>query len=545
MGRWSTVGVLLGSGVLALFSSMSGCGTSYNPSSFDAGEDGTGATGDDGSHESGSSGGDGAFGASSSGSGGGSSGTGGPCPAGLKCNVACPSGTTTTISGTVYDPAGKDPLYGITVYVPAGPLPTLPSGVGPDACSCAALYSSGAIVSATTDVQGNFTLTDAPVGPNVKLVLQVGKWRHVVPIANVAQCADNPQNSLSLNGTVAAGSEDNMPDIAVSTGKSDTLECLMKRIGLPDSEYVAGPATGGHVHVFSGGQPHGAILTSQKNPGVAETTPMPGAPASDKNLWDSAGHLTPYDILLLSCEGGETYDAKPAILEQYLNEGGRAFASHYHYAWFSGSLVSGQGYLAPGDWGSSLATWETLPGLEYGPDDGVIVQTLNGGTGTFAKGQFLDQWLGNVGALGQNNVPPGDLSIYFPRYNAVVASMNKPSQPWITVQPPEDSGAAGTQTMYFSFDTPIGGLPSADGGAPTYCGRAVFSDLHVSGDPSNMDTPNSTNSMGNPDGQPPPMGCAQEDLSPQEKALEFMLFDLSSCVVPDYVTPPTGIPVIY
>jgi hypothetical protein len=93
--------------------------------------------------------------------------------------------------------------------------------------------------------------------------------------------------------------------------------------------------------------------------------------------------------------------------------------------------------------------------------------------------------------------------------------------------------------MYFSFDTPIGGIAGPEGGAPTYCGRAVFSDLHVSGDPSNMDTTNS------PGGKAPPQGCAYTDLSPQEKALEFMLFDLSSCVVADDMAPPTKIPTAY
>jgi hypothetical protein len=70
-----------------------------------------------------------------------------------QCNVQCPGSATTTITGKVYDPAGKSPLYHVAVYVPANPLTPLPAGVptGADACSCPALYKSGAIVSTSTE----------------------------------------------------------------------------------------------------------------------------------------------------------------------------------------------------------------------------------------------------------------------------------------------------------------------------------------------------------------------------------------------------------
>jgi hypothetical protein len=453
------------------------------------------------------------------------------CPAGLQCDVTCPAGQTTTVTGTVYDPAGKNPIYNVAVYVPATPLQPLPAGVpmGADACSCGALFQSGALSSTSSGVDGTFTLTDVPVGANVPLVIQVGKWRRQFSVP-VTACTANalPDRSIALPSTVA-GPGDNLPDIAVSTGGSDSLECLMRRIGLPVTEYVAGSGTGGHVHIFSGGRP--PMMGGPgggpggggggPNPGLAENPSMPGAPASDTSLWSTQAQLMPYDIVLLSCEGGETYNANPPALEAYLNAGGRAFGSHFQYAWFGGPIASSQAYAAPKDWGANLATWSIDNSMTLGPIGGTIDTTLNGSTMPFPKGVALGQWLGIVGALGQNGVPAADLSIYQPRNNASVTAAQVASQAWIS---------SGSQTLYFSFDTPVNAPPDADGGPPNYCGRAVFSDLHVAGDPSTRDT------------VPPPGGCRNADLSPQEKALEFMLFDLSACVVPDTVAPPPGAP---
>jgi hypothetical protein len=518
--------VALGGLGLALLGSPAAC-SSGRGSTFEYIGGGSSGGGSSGNGSGGSGGGSGSFGGSSNGGGSNSSSGGGTaCPSGLMCNVSCSGNTTTTISGKVYDPAGRNPLYNIVAYVPANPLQALPKGVpmGSDACNCGALFKSGAIVSTTTGVDGTFQLTNAPVGSNVPLVIQVGKWRRVFHI-NVTACQDNPQadHTLLLPNSVAPNDmDDNMPDIAVSTGSADTLECLMTRIGLPTPEYVAGPGGSGHVHVFSGGGQGGG---GGGGVGRREQPGMAGAPTSSTDLWSSQSQLMPYDLVLLSCEGGETYNANPQALEAYLNAGGRVFGSHFHYSWFSGPLGSGQNYSAPSDWGTNLASWTANGGGGGGGGNaigGTIVTTLNGTNQPFVKGQALDQWLGIVGALGQNGVPAGQLSIFQPRDNAQVGPGNKPSQPWITSDP---------WTMYFSFDTPVNAPPAPDGGAPQYCGRAVFSGLHVAGDPSTSDSSN------------PPSGCANGALSPQEKALEFMLFDLSSCVIPDTVPPSdAGIP---
>jgi hypothetical protein len=511
-----------------------GCGGAGGPSTFGDLPDGGSGTVGGGGRGGGPAGGS-AGACLACGDGGGATGSGGPkkvCPAGLQCDVSCSGGATTSISGTVYDPARKNPLYNVEVYVPEYPLQPLPKGVptGPDSCSCSALFKSGAITSTATAVDGTFHLTNVPVsttGGSIPLVVQIGKWRKVFRVAP-AMCADAPQpdKSLFLPGTLVGGDpDDNMPDIAVSTGSADTLECLMKRIGLPDSEYVAGASGSGHVHLFAGGSNDagggsGASMCMGNTPPLPENPGMAGAPTSWTSLWDTQAHLMPYDLALLSCEGGETYNANPAALEAYLDAGGRVFASHYHYAWFTGPLdtVGANTYSAPPDWGSNLATW--TEGSCGSSSNGLIVQTLNGTTHPFVKGQKFYQWLGRNGALGVGGAPANELPIQQARFNAVVGAANPASQPWIA-----DDGSTPNSTMYFSFDTPIGATAGPDGTIP-YCGRAVFSDLHVGGASS--------------DSQNPPAGCAKGDLSPQEMALEFMLFDLSSCVLSDATPPPEG-----
>src|SRR5262249_32624008 len=52
-----------------------------------------------------------------------------------QCVKTCSGGGETTLTGTVYDPAGKNPLYGIVVYVPSQPPAPISTGASCYSCN--------------------------------------------------------------------------------------------------------------------------------------------------------------------------------------------------------------------------------------------------------------------------------------------------------------------------------------------------------------------------------------------------------------------------
>jgi hypothetical protein len=430
----------------------------------------------------------------------------------------CPGGgNTTTLTGTVYDPAGKIPLWGVSVYVPNDPPVKFMDGVS---CgSCSSLYTSP-VVSALTDEGGQFKITNMPAGQNVPLIVQVGKWRMVYKLSNVAACTSS--DAASLAGTKLRmprnHTEGDMPNIAVSTGAADSLECLLMRMGVDSSEYTGDPMGAGRIKIFTGGD------AANGRGGAVTNAPM--SKQSYQWLWNRDASMDVFDLVLLSCEGNETSylnDAGRQVLQDYVNNGGRVFASHYHYSWFTPTGPFST--VTP-----ALATWTTGNGIvgdgtsSYNAD---IVTTLPGGA-AFHEGASFKKWLGNVSALNAS----GQLPIYYSRDNANVTVTNTHSQNWVTLDP---SSPNPNVTQYFSFDTPIGAA------AVEQCGRIVYSDLHVSGGAGSQNIPNIQ-----PDypglttsGGIVPDGCDKHDLTAQEKALEFMIFDLTACLTPPTIERPS------
>ena len=100
------------------------------------------------------------------------------CRSGNCAQAACPGGQKTTVRGRVFDPAGRVPLYNVVVYVPNGPLDPIPTGPTCDRCDTPT--SGRPVTSALSDTRGEFVLDNVPVGTDIPLVVQVGKWRREI-----------------------------------------------------------------------------------------------------------------------------------------------------------------------------------------------------------------------------------------------------------------------------------------------------------------------------------------------------------------------------
>lgn len=399
-----------------------------------------------------------------------------PC-VGLECRKeSCTGATKTTLTGKVFDPSGTVPLYNALVYVPNAPVDAFPSGVSCDRCGT--VPSGSPIATALTNANGEFVLEDVPAGADVPVVVQIGRWRRQIVVPAVAKCAATPVDA-DLTRLPRNKAEGDIPRIAITTGSADSLECFVRKLGI-DAGEMSNPDGTGRIHLFRG---NGSRIDG--------TTP------DAQGLWNDETALKRYDMVILSCEGGEHNETKSAAalenMRGYLDAGGRVFASHFHYTW----LKNGSAPLR------TTATWV---GNADAPDQTVDIDT------SFAKGQAFADWLVNVGAsTTRGKVPMTELRRNVTTVPGPGAGPDT-SRRWIYGQ----SGAA-EDTKFYSFNTPVGAA------ADKQCGRGVYTDIHVSsGD-------DSTGTF--------PGNCKTSGFTEQEKALLFLLFDLASCVQ-DETKPP-------
>jgi len=552
---------------------------------------------------------------------------GGATPGVCGCTGACSQiptcapGVSTTLTGKVYDPAGRNPLYHVLVYVantPSDPaLKTFPAGVTCDVCGATAagsplISTPGATdppAGEFTDVNGNFTLKNVPAG-NITVVIQLGRWRRTFPVNIANPCAPNtiPDKTFLMPSSKAQG---NIPLIAMVTGNADSLECVLRKIGIAQSEFT-NPGQGGRVNFFLGDTLPGQSIDAL-------------TPTQAKLFADG---ISAYDMTILACQGKDLDEsANQAALRNYAAAGGRVFATHRSHTWLRNNNANTATPTDPSadNW-SQVAKWndgDTATGMDYSegafPVTGLLDFVNN------PKANAFQGWLSAVGAL--NPGTPPSTTVFVVRHQTdAISSVAGQTQQWLyrngigrcTVSKATCTSDAqcapntcagpyvGKQTpVHFTFNTPVNLVQDLTKTPPAVqCGRVLFSDFHVSDaneSPSefypiqcaenvNRATPKSMVCYGKPKiactvatqatDCPTDMGpcvtsgtcsndadctgacvsgkcpwgtacttnaeCAStcsngvclDPMTAQEKLLEYMLFDLGSCVPPGKVCAP-------
>jgi hypothetical protein len=415
---------------------------------------------------------------------------------GLECNVAkCTQQgkPDTTVSGTVFAPNGTLPLYGVKVYVPNAPVPPFTEGAECARCTTDDQLPGSPVygVAATTDEAGKFVLPQVPKGQNIPLVIASGKWRRQITIPNVAECADTAVPAADTR-LPKNKSEGDIPRIALTTGNADTIECLLRRMGIDDAE-IGKQGDDKRVHLFRG---NGVGEFQGGFPGGSGTFP------SADPWWRNVDNLKTYDIVILSCEGNQNAGTKGQdglnAMKSYADLGGRVFASHWHNVWIGGNFTGG-GQPSVAQW-LPVATWGSITDPPNGSMN-IIDENSN------PKGSAFATWMLNVmGSTVRGQIPLQNDTI---KSTAATVDTGR-AERWTYLQA---TGTGNGRPQNFQFTTPI------EAAADQKCGKVVFSDMHVAG-----------NAQA---GTYPAVSCGDATpraLTPQEKALAFMLFDLATCV---------------
>ncbi|HEX7603725.1 MAG TPA: hypothetical protein VF316_19035, partial [Polyangiaceae bacterium] len=198
-------------------------------------------------------------------------------------------------------------------------------------------------------------------------------------------------------------------------------------------------------------------------------------------------------------------------MKSYLEAGGRMSGSHYFYNFFASPAQCSLQYPDPTCQGpsdfSGVAEWMQSQNLTAPP---YMINT------TLPKGKALADWYKVV----KPSSAYGQLPLTDTRQDVHRVTAGK-ATPWIYA----GNLASSYDSYYMSFNTPVA-QPVAN-----QCGKAVFSDVHLVGYMNNYTNPWPSSCAGgysNMDG----------DHSDNELALEFLFFDLSSCVQDETLPPP-------
>lgn len=392
---------------------------------------------------------------------------------------SCP-GQESTLSGKVLAPNGVDPVPGATVFIPADRPELFPPTVQCEVCGH--LGSTINLWYTTSAYDGSFTLPLVCPGQRT-LVFQNGRFRRLitvdVPAGGTLALSPAQTRLPRRNGEFDVA--DAVPRIAVATGDYDKMECELRKLGLED----------GVVDLYEDAEE----LKSPK--------PIPPFEALVADL----DKMKTYNIIFINCTAavlglsGKPAFTRPEVLQnitEYISAGGRFYVTDWAF-----------------DWIEQVPSLSPFIDFEPGPSGPTPEPPRGGALGQYGitvpgvvQDSAMAQWLGLFpGAISGTQVRIE----HFLGNWVMMHSVDKEVKTW--VDGPVDSGD-GTivqqvrpLTVTFNFKN---------------CGKILYSSYHTEGrdDEIALLAPKAF-----------PEYCTGES-SPQDRILEYLIFDIASCVKP-------------
>ncbi len=412
---------------------------------------------------------------------------------GSTFNDMCGSSPTTLV-GSVLAPNGHDPIANAFAYVPTS-VGSFPTTV---ACELCNQPIDGASATTTSLADGSFVLDIGalPVTATVQLTVNIGRFRHTSTVT-VTPCMPTGLTTAetSLPGKPLAGTDD-IPKIAVATGNQDQLDTVLAAMGMDDTL---------GFDCYEG----------RPNPGAGKTLKALTSPCGMRtgltyieDLLSNETMLETYNLVFLSCAPGKykslTAAQQASIvanLKTWTQKGGRLFVTDNSYDYLAQAYPAEVGFLN-GD-GTVDAANQGVGGTTTAP------ASYNGQINDPA----LATWLQTIGA-----VPMGVSTLTLQGYLNKWSVVQSVPTGTIDVVDATNAVAYGTGTAPSPSPGPATSYPQSlkfdiNGSTGDACGRAIYTSYHTL--MSTMTGPDPT-----------------AQLSPQERILEYLMFEASSCIGP-------------
>lgn len=380
------------------------------------------------------------------------------------------NGQEATLLGTVYAPNGVDPVAGATVFVPSKVPELFVPQVRCEACG--SLGASANFWTTTSRADGSFSL---PLCPGRReIVIQNGRFRRFIKVDIVANEAKTlPASQTRLPRYNAEFDPlDAIPNIAVATGDFDKMECVLNKMGL-DSQSVD----------------------------LYEAATMFASPVSLEpfdSLIKDLERMKKYNIIFINCTG-DTFEAElfdPKVrqnIHDYVRSGGRLYVTDWSYDWIE--QIEAFSPFIDFEPGESSLTPEPINDATMGQGGIEVAGRINDSQMKEWLSQFPQTLVDGAVTIGHFAI--NWVMMHKPHNNDVKVWVEADVESW-------QGGVSGRRplTVTFNFEN---------------CGKILFTSYHTRGREFDLG-----------DG-PFPQYCTN-NWFPQERILEYLIFDIANCV---------------